>query len=192
MQGRIERQLLVIVALATAVPLGWGWRSIASGQDERPQCWHEEFAELSFLEGAWEVHSAARLPSGDWDTTVARSNIQADLKRCLLVERFQGSRAGHEYEALGLLGFNSVERRLQRVWVDSEHGILVTYEGERQASEIVLEYPMVLRGQSILLRHVYLDIGEGAFTLESRRSNDQGQSWVVTWRARYSRSQFAP
>lgn len=192
MQKRIERQWFLILAMASAVPLGGGWRLIHSGQDGRPQCWHEELAELSFLEGAWEVHSAARLPGGTWDTTVARSNIQFDLKGCLLVERLHGSRAGNEYEAVGLFAFNSVERRLQRVWIDSEHGMLVTYEGESQAGEIVLEYRMVLRGQSTLLRHVYLDIGEDAFTLESRRSNDDGQSWEVTWRALYSRSPVAP
>lgn len=183
--------LLLFVALISVVSPGWGWRLVASGQGERPPCWHEEFAELNFLEGAWEVRSTARLAGGEWDTTVARSQIEVDLEGCLLVERFQGTRAGHEYEAVGLLGFNSIEHRLQRVWVDSEHGMLVTYEGESQAGEILLEYSMVLRGQSILLRHVYLNIGEATFTLESRRSTDQGQSWEVTWRAQYTRSRVA-
>jgi ketosteroid isomerase-like protein len=170
--------------VATCFAIGALLAGQASG---RAPCWHDDFAAFSFLEGVWRVEVEERLASGAWEKGGARSWIAPDFEGCILVENYAGARGGDTFGGRALYGFNSVDRRLQRVWVDSEHGMLTVYEGARTDDEIVLDYRMVLRGKPTILRDVFFAIGADSFRVENRRSNDDGRTWDVTARLRYFR-----
>ena len=50
-----------------------------------------------------------------------------------------------------------------------------------------MEDAPTVRGQVVLIRHVYFDISQDGFPYENRRSTDRGGSWLVTMKARYRR-----
>jgi len=158
-----------------------------AGQENISPCFHKEREELDFLIGDWNVDSNLRLGDGTWEHTPATSQIKLDLSGCLLSERFAGTRAGHEFTALALMAFNNTSKKLQRLWSDSEHGLLVIYEGNRNANEMVLETDILIDGKSVKLRNVYLEISRDSFNLESSRSTDNGKTWVTVTRLRYTR-----
>ena len=125
------------------------------------------------------------MADGTWEKSSATSQIKPDLIGCLLSERF--TRAGHAFTALALMAFNNTSKKLQRMWSDAEHGLLITYEGNRSENEIILETEILLDGKSVKLRNAYLEISESSFSLESGRSTDGGKTWITVTRLRYKR-----
>ena len=68
------RLLMLLLLTVFAVP--------AFAQTEnRPPCWHEEFAAFSFLEGEWAVKAEDRLADGKWEATDARAWISRPVAR---------------------------------------------------------------------------------------------------------------
>jgi hypothetical protein len=158
-----------------------------SGQREISPCYHKELDSLDFLLGDWNIGVNMRLEDGKWEQSSATSQIKRDLSGCLLSERFTGSREGRTFNALGMMGFNSVSGKLQRMWSDSEHGILILYEGKRDEKEMLLDTEILLNGNRVKLRNGYLGITKDSFTLESRRSHDDGKTWITVSRLQYRR-----
>jgi hypothetical protein len=156
-------------------------------QQNMSPCYHKEREALDFLIGDWNVDANVRLADGTWEKSSATTEIKADLSGCLLSERFTGMRAGHTFSALALMAFNNTSKRLQRVWSDSEHGLLVMYEGNRSGNEIIMETEILLDGKSVKLRNAYLEISGSAFSLESGRSTDGGKTWITVTKLQYKR-----
>jgi ketosteroid isomerase-like protein len=154
---------------------------------EHPPCWHAEFDAFSFLPGAWTVRAEDRMGDGKWETTEARCWFTKEMKGCMIGAMYVGTRAGNRFEGRGYYGFNNVSGKLQHMWIDDEHGMLTTYEGQKVGDTIVLDYAMVLRGQPTVLRDVYSDISKDAFRMESSRSNDGGKTWLVTSKLAFTR-----
>ncbi|HXV12971.1 MAG TPA: DUF4440 domain-containing protein [Candidatus Krumholzibacteria bacterium] len=175
------RQLALIAVLLIAPA-----SALAQPAEQAP-CWHAEFDAFSFLPGEWTVHAEDRLGNGTWETTDARCWVTKELRGCMLSVRYFGSRAGGPFEARGYYGFDSIQGKLQQVWIDGEHGMLVTYAGSKVGDAIVLDYPFVLRGQPTILRAVYSEISKDAFHLEDSRSSDGGKTWDVTSRYAFTR-----
>lgn len=171
----------VVCALAAALV-------VSTAAAQQPPCWHDAFAALSFLEGEWTVRVEQRLGNGTWEATSARSWITPQFEGCALVENCVGEREGKPFVKRATHAYNAVADRLQSVWIDSGHGMLVTYEGAATGSEILLDYAMTLRGDPVVLRIAYASIAADSFYVEHRRSNDGGGTWDVTARQRYVRA----
>ena len=161
--------------------------AIAAVRQNLSPCYHKELDSLGFLAGDWIVEANVKTGDDKWEQSSATSQIKPDLSGCLFVERFAGSRAGHSFSSLGIMGFNSVSGKLQRVWSDSEHGILILYEGHRNGKEMILYSEVVLNGNRVKLRHAYLDITRDSFRLESARSQDDGKTWITVSKLQYQR-----
>src|SRR5262249_55974904 len=149
------RQLVLNAFLAGSMFTLMSGQSLArsSGQQNESPCHHKELGNIDFLIGDWTVEVNVRLATGEWEHSPAVSKISPDLSNCLLSERFTGSRAGHPFAALSIMGFNSVTGKLQRMWSDSEHGLLITYEGNRNGNELSLETDILLDGKKVKLRN---------------------------------------
>src|SRR5262249_40821397 len=158
-----------------------------AGQENVSPCFHKEREAIDFMIGDWNVDANVRLEDGTWEHTSATSQIKPDLSGCLLSERFAGTRAGHMFTALALMAFNNTSKKLQRLWSDSEHGLLVTYEGNRTGNELIMETEILIEGKSVKLRNAYLQISETSFSIESGRSTDGGKTWITVTRLRYTR-----
>jgi hypothetical protein len=182
-------QSAILLSLATCWFIGHAFQTHASPvrQQNIAPCFHKEREALDFLIGDWKVDANVRLADGTWEQSPATSQIKPDLSGCLLSERFAGTRAGHAFTALALMAFNNTSKKLQRVWSDSEHGLLIMYEGNRSGNEIILETEILLDGRSVKLRNAYLEISESSFSLESGRSTDGGKTWITVTRLRYKR-----
>jgi hypothetical protein len=156
-------------------------------QQNTSPCYHKELDGLDFLVGDWVIDANARLADGRWEQGPASSQIKRELSQCLLDERFNGSRTGRPFSALGIMGFNSVSGKLQKVWSDSEHGVLILYEGVRNGKEIILDTEILLNGNKVKLRNSYLEIANDSFRLESSRSHDDGKTWITVSKLAYKR-----
>ena len=157
------------------------------GQQNQAPCFHKELGDIEFLIGDWTVEANVRLGDDKWEPSSAASRISPDLSGCLLNERFTGTRAGHAFSAIAMMGFNSTTGRLQRMWSDSEHGLLIIYEGKRNGNEMILETEVQLDGRKVKLRNSYLAITRNSFRLESGRSVDDGKTWITVTKLEYTR-----
>src|ERR1044072_12726 len=174
-------------AILLSLTLCWLSLTTPARQENVPPCFHKEREAIDFLLGDWNVDANVRLADGTWEHSSATSQIKPDLSGCLLSERFTGTRAGHAFTALALMAFNNASKKLQRVWSDSEHGLLITYEGNRSGNRIILETEISLDGKRVKLRNAYLEISETSFSLESGRSTDDGKTWITVTRLQYKR-----
>lgn len=172
-------------SIFTFMPVKPATRS--SGQQKMPPCYHKELGDIDFLIGDWTIEANVRLADGKWEQSSAVSKISPDLSGCLLNERFTGTRADHTFSALAIMGFNSVTGKLQRMWSDSEHGLLIIYEGNRKGNEMSLDTEVLLDGKKVKLRNSYLEIAKDSFRLESARSVDDGKTWITVMKLEYKR-----
>jgi hypothetical protein len=163
--------------------------AMLAAQELAPACANPTLAQLRFLEGAWIVQARSRLSASptDWETTVATSRIEREMRGCLVLERYTGTRRGSPYEALRVFAAKAEDRRLQVVVSDSAHGPLFLYEGSAEPGGLAFYMPVKTAAGSVLLRLRFNDIGAEAFVAESQRSVDDGKTWDTTGRAEYRR-----
>ena len=64
------------------------------------------------------------------------------------------------------------------------------YQGRKMGGEILLDLELIhADGTKALVRRAYFEITNNSFTLENRRSEDEGKTWLIVTKARYSRKQ---
>jgi hypothetical protein len=160
--------------------------SVFSQQNTAP-CYHKEFESLRFLEGKWDVESNMRAGDGKWEKTKASSQIGPELTGCLLKEQFSGSRNGRPFNIFALIAFNATSGKMQRAWSDSEHGLLILYDGDKTGDTMTLNTVIDLDDKKILLRIAYTEITKDSFKVESGRSHDEGKTWITTSTLIYKR-----
>jgi uncharacterized protein DUF1579 len=182
---------LVLILLLFVLETGSGRSQqlrMTPAPQNRPPCYHNDFAEFAFLQGDWDVKLNSRLGDGRWEETVAASQIKPDLAGCLLTERLVGSREGRPFHVLSLFAFDNNSKRLQCVLSDSDHGLLALFQGRKLASEIVLDMELTRDdGSKVTIRRAYSEITKDSFTLESKHSRDNRTTWLTVMKARYSR-----
>jgi hypothetical protein len=72
------------------------------------------------------------------------------------------------------------------VFVDSDHGVLMLYEGKMHDNFLDL-YTELNPEVDLLLRTRYHFISADSFSIESARSADQGKTWDRTSTLKYTR-----
>jgi hypothetical protein len=150
----------------------------------------EELKPLNFLTGEWRVEVDARLSKqGPWEKSEARSVIKRIIGETIFEEEFSGTRQGKAFTAKSWLGNDNRTKLYQRVFVDSEHGVLVLYEGRLEDKSLTLQTEFNLLQAHLLLRIQYTLVTEDLFTIESARSADEGKTWDHTGRSIYNRIQ---
>ncbi len=160
--------------------------SSAFSQNTNP-CYHKEFEALRFLAGNWDVQSSTRAGDGKWEKTKAASQIVPELSGCLLKEQFSGSRGGRPFNILALIAYNGTSKKMQRAWSDSEHGLLILYDGDKTGDTMTLSTAIDLDGKKVLLRIAYTEIKNDSFRMEAGRSHDEGKTWITTSTLLYKR-----
>lgn len=153
-------------------------------------CRQPELEALSFLVGAWDVDAEVRLSrEGPWETSTGTAEISRDVGGCVFVENFTGTRQGRALEARAILAWHPDRAVVQRLFVDSDHGLLLITEGEGVSGGKDLEVfaDVETRMGPVRLRTAYREISANGFVVESARSIDGGATWDVTSRLRYTR-----
>ena len=91
------------------------------------------------------------------------------------------------FTSVSLLANDNRTKLYQKVFVDSDHGTLILYEGKLEGKLLSLFYKFNLNGTDLTLRSQYNLISENEFTVESSRSTDNGVTWDKTGSSHYRR-----
>ena len=146
--------------------------------------------QLDFLPGRWNVDVDSRLSAqGPWEKTKAVSVIRKSLKETLIEEEFTGTRQGKPFLAKSLFGINNGTNQFQRLFADSEHGVLVLYEGEKKGDTLHLDKTWTYaNGNAVKLRVAYYTVSPTEFKVETMRMPQGANAWDVTGRMHYKRA----
>ena len=145
--------------------------------------------ELHSLIGKWNVTSENRLSAtGPWETNKAIAVIKISTGNAVVEEEYTGTLNRKSFFTKTLLSFNHFSSMFQRCFVDSEHGVLIDYQGEKKGDTILFDklwtYP---NGSTVKLRVVYAIISSDEFTILNMRMPDNNSAWDTTGRMHYVR-----
>jgi len=145
--------------------------------------------DLNALVGNWNVEVEARLSlQGPWDTSVATSVIRKTVSASILEEDVTGLRQNKPFTTKCLFAINNQTLKYQRIFVDSEHGTLVDFDGNKSGKDFIFDKEWTYANQSkVKLRVVYKLISPDEFIVENMRMPDGSSSWDVTGRMKYRR-----
>ncbi len=148
----------------------------------------EELLPLNFLAGEWDVESDVRLSKqGPWEKSKARSVIKRAVGETIIEEEYTGTKQGHSFYFKSWLGNDNRTKLYQRVAVDSDHGVLILFEGKLENDSLTLHASLQLNEVHLLHKIQYLIISNEFFTIESFRSVDEGKTWDRTGTLKYTR-----
>jgi hypothetical protein len=117
----MKRIFLLIISLAKLTPFLFA-------QDT-----NNKLYQLNGLIGTWNVSVESRLSAdGPWDTSKARSIIKKTTGNTVIEEDLTGNLKNKPFTTKTLIAFNHFIVRFQKIFVDSEHGVLVDYEGQKK------------------------------------------------------------
>lgn len=148
----------------------------------------EELMPLNVLAGEWDVDVDARLSKqGPWEKSKARSIITKTVGETIFEEEYTGTKQGHSVSMKSWLGNDNRTKLYQRVAVDSDHGVLMVFEGKLENDLLTLHASVHLSEVRLLLRTQYRMVSTEFFTIESFRSLDEGKTWDRTGPLKYTR-----
>ena len=94
---------------------------------------------LEPLVGSWDVEANMRLSkSGPWEETNATSNFKKSVGESIFEEEYIGTKEGRVFTFRTWLANDNRTKLYQKVSVDSDHGVLVLYEGMLQNDTLSL------------------------------------------------------
>ena len=145
--------------------------------------------ELDFLLRTWKIDAGSRLSAeGPWEKTSGISVIKNKLNSTIIEEEFTGTRQGKSFLNKTLFGINNMNNKLQRVFADSEHGVLIEFEGEKSKDTIYFDKTWTYAsGSTMKLRAAYYIISEDEFRVETMRMPQNATEWDITSRVKYNR-----
>ncbi len=98
-----------------------------------------------------------------------------------------GKREDHVFEARSHFTYNAITKKFQKLWIDSEHGWMVLYEGNKEEGLVIFMTEITVRDQVVKFRHRYSLEDPDSFSMFSERSRDGGENWITTWEIQYKR-----
>ena len=145
---------------------------------------------LDFLVGKWKVDTDSRLSAqGPWEISGGTATIHKTLNSTLIEEEFTGTRTGKPFLIKTIFGINNANNKFQRVFADSEHGVLVDFEGIKNEQSFVFDKLWTYsNGSTVKLRVVYTIISNDEFLVENMRMPQGTTVWDITGRMKYTRT----
>jgi hypothetical protein len=148
----------------------------------------EELKPLNSIIGEWKVEADMRLSkNGPWEKSEARSVIKKAIGETIFEEDYAGTKQGRVLTMKSWLGNDNRTKLYQRIAVDSDHGVLIVYEGKLDNNMLTLQTSLNLNGVQLLLRVQYKIESTDSFTVENSRSTDKGETWDRTGASKYNR-----
>jgi hypothetical protein len=149
---------------------------------------HEMLKPLEVLLGNWKVEANMRLSkTGPWEKSLATSNFKKNVGESIFEEEYIGTKEGREFTFRTWLANDNRTKLYQKVSVDSDHGVLVLYEGTLQNDTLTLLKQMQLPDFTLYARVQYILASSDKFIVENARSTDAGKTWDMTSQLTYNR-----
>lgn len=148
-----------------------------------------KLAELDFLTGYWLVTTETRLSAnGPWESDNGTAVITKTTGASAIEEDYTGILQNKSFMTKSIIAYNRFSQKFQRMFIDSEHGVLIDYQGEKKADTIYFDNTWIYPDKStVQLRVVYKIISPDEFIVENMRMPQNTSSWDVTGRMRYVR-----
>lgn len=144
---------------------------------------------LEQLVGSWNVEANMRLSkTGPWEKSNATSIFRKSVGESIFEEEYTGTKEGRVFTFQTWIANDNRTKLYQKVSVDSDHGVLVLYEGTLQKDTLSLQTQLQLTDYLLILRVQYIFISNDSFTVENARSVDGGKSWDMTSQFTYTRT----
>ena len=162
--------------------------SIAKAQDANAI--KKNLQKLDILTGQWDVKMELRLSAqGPWETSYGKSVIRKSVGASIVEEDFTGEHLGKAYFTRSMFAVNNMNMKYQLIFADSDHGVMIDYEGEGTDSSFIFDKTWFYTNQtSVKLRTVYTIISKNEFRVENMRMPQGATSWDITGRKKYTRS----
>ena len=104
-------------------------------------------------------------------------------------EDYSGRLQNKSFSTKSIIAYNHFTNTFQQVFADSEHGVLIDYEGEKKGDTIYFDKTWVYPNKStVKLRVVYIIISPDVFVVENMRMPESTNTWDLTGRKKYYRS----
>lgn len=144
-------------------------------------CSYPESSQFDFWIGDWQLEwqdSAGHIQSG-------RNSIRKVYDDCVIHETFTDS--VRSYHGMSVSVYNPTTKQWQQTWVDNA-GSYLDFVGEFVDGRMILSRHFKTKKALMWYqRMVWYDISDDAFTWNWERSEDQGMTWRVLWKIRYTR-----
>jgi hypothetical protein len=158
--------------------------SVAEGQ--APVCPRPALARLAALAGRWSVDWSYLVDGQLRTVEQATATIDVAAGGCAVRERLEGQLGGRQL-AVNTVVAATNDDTLQRVYIDSDHGTLLMFEGSSSGDAIRFLWRRDLGTRQQLVRHEYLALSGASFATETQMSPNDGVEWILVQRARYRR-----
>ena len=182
--------LVIAIGMALAVPLR---AQTTDNPADLPQ--RDGSHDFDFLIGDWKAH-VRRLPdrlnkSNVWDLYDGISNHHKLLDSNANFEQFEVTSTDKKLhiKAQTLRLYNPATRQWSIYLVDLDNGTLDTppvvgaFNGKRGE----FYHQEILKGRTILVRYLWLDLSPNSARMEQSYSPDGGKTWEVNWICELSR-----
>jgi hypothetical protein len=184
-RARVRRQIIRCAMAAIISALGSGW-TVHAAVAQATTCPRPALARLATLVGDWTVVWDWRM--GDSLLTVedAHATITRATAGCTLIEQLEGRLRSAAIEVTSVIAAPTADS-LQLVYIDSEHGALLNFEGSAQGDTIRLIWSREAGQRRLIVRREYSEIRPHHFEVQALMSPDGGRTWILVHRARYER-----
>ena len=149
----------------------------------------QKLKRLDFLTGDWAVTTDLRLSAqGPWEKSSGTSIIKKVVGETIIEENYSGTHQGKAYYTRSMFAVNNMTMKYQLIFADSDHGVMIDYEGEGTDSIFTFDKTWTYANQStVKLRTIYTIISNKEFQIESMRMPQGAASWDITGRKKYTR-----
>jgi hypothetical protein len=103
----------------------------------------------------------------------------------VIVENFNGT-PSIPLRGMSVSTFGRQLGKWQQTWVDNEGGYL-DFVGEFKDGQMVLQRKGTVGGKEFMQRMVWYNITADKLDWNWERSDDEGKTWKVLWKIKYSR-----
>lgn len=142
-----------------------------------------------------DVLSAFDFWVGEWDATwtdangnkvVGHNSITKELDNSVIREMFSDPSSGFLGTSISV--FSTADSLWHQAWADNSGGY-IDLLGVISDNQRVFQTKPVQSGEKIIIRRmVFYEIRDDSFTWDWEISEDEGKTWKLSWRIKYSRS----
>lgn len=173
-----------LLAPLAALALAACASSIANAQQQaqQPPCAAQEFRQMDFWVGTWDVSwdAVQGIPAGSGTNAITR-----EYNDCVIQEQFDGGASTGGLIGHSVSTYSAPAQTWRQTWVDNQGGYFALTGGQVGDDFILTSYR--INTDTPLQRMVFTDITENSLTWRWQSTPDAGATWNDRWVIRYTR-----
>ena len=139
-----------------------------------------------FWIGEWDLE----WDDGNGEIGLGTNSIKRVLAGSVIEENFvskDGNLAGYLGRSLSV--FNPNTTAWSQTWVDNQGGY-IPFDGDvnKDGNRVFKTKSRIVNEATVISRMVFYDITEDSLTWDWETTNDDGKTWILNWKIKYSRS----